>query len=174
MENGEIMMKKREEVDESGYSEKKVDQNIDLQAGQWLDLNQGPTTQVNPQQTQNKSKKNKNKTQATSTKNVPAKNQKQQKTEEVKEEVPQQSLDPVVKRDKKILEAIDSVGIQLEKKIDIYLQKIVSNIDEAEVELREIIELQTTQKSLLQTLKWEAKGSLDVSKLSKQVQNLLK
>ena len=80
----------------------------------------------------------------------------------------------VVDDDKKILEAIDNVGIQLEKKIDIYLQKIVSNIDEAEEELRGIIELQTTQKSLLQTLKWEAKGSLDVSKLSKQVQNLLK
>ena len=92
----------------------------------------------------------------------------------MKEEIPLQSLDPVVKRDKKILEAIDNVGIQLEKKIDIYLQKIVSNIDEAEEELRGIIELQTTQKSLLQTLKWEAKGSLDVSKLSKQVQNLLK
>lgn len=38
MENGEVMHLDNKDKDISGFSEKKSDQDIELQAGQWLDL----------------------------------------------------------------------------------------------------------------------------------------
>lgn len=38
MENGEVMHLDKKDIDESGFSEKKLDQDTEMQAGQWLDL----------------------------------------------------------------------------------------------------------------------------------------
>jgi hypothetical protein len=38
MENGEVMHLDKKDVDESGFSEEKLDQDTEMQAGQWLDL----------------------------------------------------------------------------------------------------------------------------------------
>lgn len=165
MENGEMLMKGQGETDESGYSEKKLDQNVDLQAGQWLDLQQGSTqTSKNKQQTVKKSQNKEPKT--------------NQKQGGIKAKPPIQSSHTVsgtiMKQDEKLVQAVDRINAELQSTIDVYLKILVEDIDKAEDVLRGIIDLQGTQKSLLQALKWEAKGDLDISKLPKQVQNLLK
>lgn len=169
------MMAKRDETDESGYSEKKIDQNTELQAGQWLDLNQGAPKKAQPPKDPHKprNKQDKNKKQTTGKRDTSTNTRSQQRVDK-KQDRPLQQQHASGKRDEKILSAINTVSFELEAKIDLYLQQIVSSIDEAETALKEISELQAVQKSLLQALKWEAKGDLDVSKLSKQVQNLLK
>lgn len=157
MENGEMKFSKKDETDQSGYSEKKLDQNTDLQAGQWLDLNQGTST-----------------TTVKSHKSTDIKKQKIDKKP--------QNIVPIVKQSfvnssdtyEKISRALQEVSNALVTEIEAYVSLVQEHTDQAEDGLKKIIELQTTQKSLLQALRWEAKGSLDVSKLPKQVQNLLK
>lgn len=69
MENGEVMLSKQKDVDQSGYSEKKLAQNTDLQAGQWLDLKKGASKTVKPsQKTSVQSQQHKNIQQVTSDK----------------------------------------------------------------------------------------------------------
>lgn len=163
MENGELVMKDSEEVDESGYSEKKIDKNIDLQAGQWLDLQQG-NKKTPPQDI----KKSSSKQQSPDKPQI--RNQSDKHTLG-NQQIPNQQ---VKKRDQKLIQAVDGVNAELQTKIDDYLRELVEDVDKADDILRRIVDLQGMQKSLLQALKWEAKGSLEVSKLPKQVQNLLK
>ena len=49
MENGEIHNKEIK-ADKNGYSEVKVDRDLELQAGQWLDLKKKKSSSVTPQQ----------------------------------------------------------------------------------------------------------------------------
>ena len=49
MENGEVLISKQKDIDQSGFSEKKLDQDTDLQAGQWLDLKKGSAKTPSPQ-----------------------------------------------------------------------------------------------------------------------------
>ncbi len=150
-------MGKKDETDETGYSEKKLDKNIDLQAGQWLDLNQGAST--------------------TTTKSHPSTSVTKQKPSKKSPNTPASDTQSAVNfpnSHEKMSMVLQEVSNELVLEIESYVSLIKENTDQAEERLKKILELQITQKSLLQALKWDAKGSLDVSKLPKQVQNLLK
>lgn len=46
MENGQIMFDKQRDVDQTGFSEKKLDKYIELPANQWIDLRKGKTQHI--------------------------------------------------------------------------------------------------------------------------------
>ncbi len=157
MENEEIKMSKKDEMDETGYSEKKLDKNIDLQAGQWLDLNQGASTTTTTSHSRTSVTKQKL---GKKSPNIP---------------VPvTQSAVNFPNSHEKMSMVLQEVSNELVLEIESYVSLVKEKIEQAEERLKKILELQITQKSLLQALKWDAKGSLDVAKLPKQVQNLLK
>lgn len=65
MENGEAIHLEKKDVDESGFSEKKSDQDIELQAGQWLDLTNKQRAANKKQQTGSKKRKSEDRKQKT-------------------------------------------------------------------------------------------------------------
>lgn len=140
MENGEKMLLSPKDTDLSGYSEKKADQDVEMQAGQWLDLKS-------------------------------PKKPKQSKTQSsVKpQHIPSRSSD----RFAVLLDYEKKTWHNLEEKMRLYRDQLRGKHDVTEL-LQEIQQLQSLHNSVLKALRWEQKGSLDISKLPKEVQNLLK
>lgn len=151
MENGEKMLLSLKDRDDSGYSEKKVDKDIELQAGQWLDL--------------------KSSTKASSAKQRgrPSK----QKLATTSTQSPQNRVTVQGHKDALVL-SIQDLSREIHDETEAYLKLIDANNDEAEEVFQRISTHQSTLRSLLKALKWEKKGQLDISKLPKEVQNLLK
>lgn len=113
---------------DAGYSERKLDSNTDLQAGQWLDLRKGASKTIsNPQ-------------------------------------VRTGSLD------KTRLQKLKSYSLDLIRE----LEAKVGEIGENSVNLKEVERLQSKLQVVLRAIQFEQKGSLDISKLPKEVQDLVK
>ncbi len=145
MENGEIKISEEEAVDHTGYSEKKVNKALELQAGQWLDLN-----------------------------NKKSSPQKGNKPLSRPVQIPQQSKSNPKKSTTNLVGAIDKVTKDVAQLIDTYLKTLDKNTDDAEKVLKDLTAAQNLQKILLKAMLFEAKGSLDITKLPKEAQNLLK
>jgi hypothetical protein len=137
MENGELRIAQRETKDSTGYSEVKVDRDLELHAGQWLDL--------------------KGKTKG-----------KQQKLMATKQVVAKSATGS------QITVALDNLQQELGLLITRYLGSVTNELEQADVLLKQITNLQSTQRVLLKAMLWEQKGELDVTKLPKEAQNLLK
>lgn len=132
-------------VDESGYSEEKIDRDIELQAGQWLDLNSSHKTKPAKQVA----------------KTV-------QNSSQSQRQVPQSTSQARI-----LFSHQQDIWEKLTNRVTLFRQELERNKDVTEL-LQEIQQLQATHGSLLKALKWAHKGELDVTKLPKEVQNLLK
>lgn len=149
MENGEAKISEKEVDELSGFSEKQADASLELHAGQWLDLN--------------------NKKIVTQTKG------KQTSTTKKSVNIKVSSSTSPNSEFEKISNLLASVEDSLHEKISKYKSKIKSKeIGEGEVLLKEISGLQSLQKILLKALLFDSQGTLDISKLPKEAQNLLK
>ena len=151
MENGEKMFIKLGDVDsdkigvdDSGYSEKKSDKDTELQAGQWLDLKQTSKP-------------------------------KQQKPQKQVQQITKPSAIPSGGTHRvSLLNAITDINSELADEVKGYLLLVQEGNDESEQVLQRITSHQAALRALLKAIKWEQKGNLDISKLPKDVQNLLK
>lgn len=148
MDHGEITLPRKKNVDEGGYSEEQLDADIELQAGQWLDLKSGSK--------QKRSSKNQGDSQ-------------QKKTLHSSQKGNLPNLDK-----EKIIITLQKISSEIQKTQDDYIERLSTDPQSADFLLQSILDLQTAQKIFLKALKWEQKGELDVSKLPKQVQNLVK
>lgn len=137
MENGEIKLSQNEALDQSGYSEKKTNKALELQAGQWLDLN----------------------TKKSST--PPVKNQKSSKSQKGNQK-------------DMLLSALSKIDAQIDALKEKYILCINSGKNGSEDLIKELSGLQMVERSLLKALLFDTKGSLDISKLPKEAQDLLK
>lgn len=137
MENGELRISQREAGDKTGYSEVKVDRDLELQAGQWLDLKS--KTKARPQKSQGN----------------------------VKTNTPSSTLE-------KLITAIGKIQSEVTVLTADYIEGIRGGTSNADTLLIQITQMQTLERSLLKALKWEQQGELDITKLPKEAQNLLK
>jgi len=146
MENGEKKMLSPEDTDLSGYSERKADKDIELHAGQWLDLKQTKKPKVTKPQ---------------------------QQTPSIQSASAYPSQKPTGSQMAILLEYQQQIWTELSDAISHYRLELKDGNDVSSL-LQEIQQLQTTLGSVLKALRFEQKGSLDISKLPKEVQNLLK
>lgn len=145
MENGEVKISEEEAVDHAGYSEKKVNKALELQAGQWLDLN-----------------------------NKKGRPQKGNKPTSKPVQIPQLPKTNQKNSTGNLIGALDNVTKDITQLIDSYLKTLDKNTEEAERILKDLTAAQNLQRILLKAMLFESKGSLDISKLPKEAQNLLK